>query len=110
MTVKKGSTAAHQELVSDILIKYGADTRYRLWSNNTGTVFTRGRKISFGLTGSSDIIGLRRCDGKFLAIEIKTGKAVQSKKQKDFQKMIEAFGGIYILARKKKVPELEKMD
>ena len=106
--VKKGSTAAHQQLVSEILLEYGADARYRLWANNTGVVFTKGRKISFGLTGSADIIGLRRKDGKFLAIEIKTGRAVQSQDQINFQKMIEEFGGIYILAREKNIPELER--
>ena len=56
------------------------------------------RVISFGLPGSPDLIGIL-INGRFLAIEVKTGNARQSNVQKNFQKMIEKFGGTYILAR-----------
>jgi len=56
------------------------------------------RVISFGLKGSSDIIGIIK-PGKFLAIEVKTGAAVQSKQQLAFAKMVTIMGGVYILAK-----------
>jgi len=56
------------------------------------------RVIHFGLKGSGDIIGLT-CDGKFLGLEVKTGRAIQSKAQKKFQQMIEKFGGRYFVVR-----------
>jgi hypothetical protein len=93
-----GSTELHEKLVNEILATFGSNNGIRIWKNNTGMAFQRGRPIKFGLKGSSDIIGILS-DGTFLAIECKTGKARQSQHQKNFQKMIEQFGGIYILAR-----------
>ncbi len=60
----------------------------------------RDRFISFGLKGAADISGII-VGGVRLEIEIKSGEAKQSVEQKNFQKMIEKFGGIYILARSK---------
>jgi len=37
--------------------------------------------------------------GRFIAIEIKTGKAVQSKHQKAFQAMVEKNNGLYFVVR-----------
>lgn len=54
--------------------------------------------VRFGLVGSADIIGILK-GGTFLAIEVKTGKARQSKQQLAFQKMITDFGGHYLVAR-----------
>ena len=71
-----------------------------MWKNATGTARSHdGRRvIKFGLEGSSDIFGITS-DGRFLAIECKTGKAVQNKRQIAFEKMVTFFGGRYILAR-----------
>jgi hypothetical protein len=57
-----------------------------------------GNFIKFGKRGSSDLLGITS-DGKMLCIEGKTGKATQSSVQKNFQKMIEKFGGRYIVAK-----------
>jgi len=97
---KQGSNAAHAELVKLILVAIGASPKCRVWSNNTGIgrSLNSERIIHFGLKGSSDIIGLT-CDGKILCLEVKTGKAIQSKAQKNFQKMIEKFGGRYYVIR-----------
>ena len=94
-----GSTAEHQCLVNSILVKYGALPQLRIWKNATGSAQVNGRYLKFGLIGSSDIIGISY-RGQFLAIECKTGSAKQSPQQILFQKMIEKFGGIYVLARK----------
>jgi hypothetical protein len=71
-----------------------------MWKNATGTAksFDGKRVIKYGLVGSADLTGIlsdgRRCD-----IEVKTGNAVQSPAQKNYQKMIEEMDGVYILAR-----------
>jgi hypothetical protein len=71
----------------------------RVWRNETGVGFNgRGGRLRYGLKGSSDIIGITR-DGKFLAIEAKTGNAKQSTQQKNFQSMVETFGGNYFVVR-----------
>lgn len=57
-----------------------------------------GNMISYGLKGSADIIGLLNT-GRFLAVEVKTGMARQTKEQKAFQQMIDKLGGLYIVAR-----------
>lgn len=92
--------AAHEALVDDILLAHGSGPERTLWRHPTGRMQAKsGAWFSFGLKGSSDIIGLTSCCGRFLGIECKTGKAVQNKGQKRFQKMIEDHGGVYILAR-----------
>ena len=72
----------------------------RAWRNETGVALSIDgkRKIRFGLKGSSDILGILK-GGRLLAIEVKTGRAVQSKQQKNFEKMINFMGGLYIIAR-----------
>jgi hypothetical protein len=68
------------------------------WRNNTGTLPTaHGTRISFGLPGSSDIIGIF-C-GRFVGIEVKTRTCRQSAQQKRFQAAVERAGGLYVLAR-----------
>lgn len=44
-----------------------------LWRNNTGSLQDKkGRWVQFGLcVGSSDLIGIRKLDGRFIAIECK---------------------------------------
>ncbi len=50
--------------------------------------------VRFGLVGSADILGIYR-GGFFLALEVKTGEAEQTKRQLAFEKMIWSFGGHY---------------
>lgn len=90
----------HNELVNRILILLHSHNLGRFWNNPTGAVKTaNGHFQRYGLVGSSDIIGINNT-GKFVGIEIKTGAtSVQSKHQKNFQKMIEKQGGFYFLIR-----------
>lgn len=70
-----------------------------MWSNQTGAIKSAsGRFQRYGLIGSSDILGLTP-DGQFFAAEIKTGKAVQNKHQKAFQRAVERRSGIYFIVR-----------
>jgi hypothetical protein len=57
------------------------------------------RIIKYGLVGSADILGILGPFGRFLAIEIKTGNAKQSKQQHAFEKMIISRGGLYFVYR-----------
>ena len=99
-------TKAHQELLKAILFKFGARRDMKIWANNTGATKTAdGRFVRFGLVGSADILGLMK-GGRFLAIEVKTGRAKQTPQQKKFEQMITDLGGLYILARS--VEDVEK--
>ncbi len=56
------------------------------------------RTFRYGLTGCADIVGISRPGGRFIAIEAKVGDDVQRSSQSAFQRMVEAFGGVYVLA------------
>lgn len=93
----------------------------RFWRNNTGQawmgraiqltagqkftaqhgdVLIRGaRPVRFGLNGSADIIGMSGPAGRFIAVETKMPKGQQSEDQRNFQRMVESLGGVYVLAR-----------
>tara|TARA_B100001248_G_scaffold239629_1_gene205017 strand:+ start:1402 stop:1761 length:360 start_codon:yes stop_codon:yes gene_type:complete len=77
--------------------------RVSAWRNNTGTAFYENKKgsrrrVSYGLKGSSDYIGLIKPTGRFLGIEAKGDDGKQRKEQSQFADMITDYGGIYILA------------
>ena len=88
------------ELQAEILLAVGSRPDCRIWRNNTGVGRTLSgqRVIRFGLVGSADLLGILR-GGRFLAVEVKTAKGRQSEAQRNFQRMVEAMGGIYVLAR-----------
>lgn len=72
---------------------------------NSNGVVSDAIPLTFGTKGQADINGLvsirvgRRRVGVRLEIEIKSGEASQRPDQRTWQRMIEALGGIYILAR-----------
>ena len=63
------------------------------WRNNSG----KKGKYTFGLKGSSDIIGILP-NGRFLAIEVKYGKNKPSEDQVAFIKNINDNGGLAFVA------------
>lgn len=100
---------AERDLVYAILSTWGAHPRLRIWRANTGVGWFAGgapaRKtdpgaypVHFGTPGQADISGLVLPAGRRLEIECKA-KTRQSDDQKSFQRMIENFGGLYVLAR-----------
>lgn len=98
------NTHAHQDLVDAILLRHGARSDLTLWPRNTGKVQTiDGRWVTFGMKGAADIEGIyspcQHIRGHHVEIEVKTGKAVQTKQQRRFQLMIDRRGGTYIVAR-----------
>lgn len=54
--------------------------------------------FKYGLVGSPDIVGFGP-NGAFIGIEAKTGNAVQTVEQKNFQKTCNLFGAHYLVAR-----------
>lgn len=88
------------ELQAEILLAVGSRPDCRIWRNNTGVgrSLSGDRVIRFGLVGSADLLGILR-GGRFLAVEVKTKRGRQSEPQRNFQRMIESMGGIYVLAR-----------
>jgi hypothetical protein len=90
----------HSNLLNLTLLEISHARVAKAWRNETGTArsFDNERVIKFGFKGSSDIIGITR-SGKFLAVEIKTGKDDLRPEQKVFKKVIEENGGRYFLIR-----------
>lgn len=87
-------------IVKAILAALGRDPRIRIWRNNTGAFKdVTGRLVRYGLPGSADITGILRRGGRRLEIEVKTATGRQSPQQQAFQRMVETYGGVYILAR-----------
>ena len=69
------------------------------WRNNTGSIRTAdNRFISFGLVGSSDILGCLN-DGRLLAVECKSDTGKLSEQQKEFLEKVRKLGGLSIVAR-----------
>lgn len=90
-------TKNHEALLKKCLVMLSSEG-FLVWKNNIGVVKTETRYQTYGLKGSPDIIGCTP-SGVFFGCEVKTGKAVQNKHQKAFQKAVEKRNGIYIVVR-----------
>lgn len=88
----------HTELCRAVLLKFGASPHWRIWLNNVGSAKVSGGFVSFGLPGSTDIIGFDRL-GRFIALEVKTGDAVLNKNQRGFHKACMLYNVNYALVR-----------
>jgi hypothetical protein len=82
-----------------ILRAWGAHPRLRIARVNTGAAMVKGRLVRFGVPGTADICGVIAPAGRFLAIEVKSTSGKQREAQKTFQRVVEAMGGLYVLAR-----------
>ncbi len=79
------------------LMDYLSYKNVYVWRNNSGALpDRRGRLVFFGKVGSSDILGVQRGTGKFIAIEVKrpdmSYKPTQP--QLDFLQQIHDCGGL----------------
>lgn len=87
------------QLVSDILHEFGSLPTLRLWRANVLVARTRtGQVVRAGIVGQADISGIR-VGGQRIEVECKAGRGQQTEAQRNWQAMIEKFGGLYILAR-----------
>jgi hypothetical protein len=71
----------------------------RAWRTEVGLFRDmRGHKHMIGVKGMADILGL--CPGgRALAVEVKTGRGVQTTEQLAFARMFAGMGGLFVLAR-----------
>ena len=122
MQKAKGSSAAHTKLLKECLVALGKKfSTGRFFRNEVGEgwffppwmrVFSQEDKryLVYCLSPDTpDIVGFTEIEvtldmvGKKLAVftgyEIKTGNAVQTSGQKNFQKILESMGGRYIVVR-----------
>ncbi len=89
--------AAHKLFKNHLILALSEAGAY-VWANETGTIQAKaGYYITYGKTGSADILGVWH--GLFLAVEAKTGTGRQSEHQTIFQTNIAKQGGIYHVAR-----------
>ena len=82
-----------------ILAAWGAHPRLRIARVNTGAAMLKGRLVRFGVPGTADIVGLIAPTGRLLMIEVKAAKGKQRDAQVVMQRVMTAFGGLYIVAR-----------
>lgn len=87
-----------KRIQNEILRTFGTTARLRLWRSNSGVARMGDRVVRFGIPGQADLTGILP-DGRRLEIEVKSANGVQSPEQRAYQKMIEKFNGVYILAR-----------
>lgn len=87
-------------LVQSILIEFGSRPGLRIWRHNVGAARSKaGALVRFGQPGQADIMGIRAPHGQLVAIECKSPTGRQTEDQRKWQRMIEAHGGLYVLAR-----------
>lgn len=87
-----------KQIQNAILREFGTRRDMRVWRQNTGVGKFGNRTVRFGVPGAADLTGLLP-NGTRLEIEVKTEGGRQSNDQRNYQRMIERFGGVYVLAR-----------
>ena len=96
------NSAEHTALVNSILLALGRRPDVLIWKSQNGVfraMEDHRRIVKTGVNGQSDISAIVAPRGRFVSIEVKTGKGVQSSAQKAWQKAVKDRGGIYCLAR-----------
>jgi hypothetical protein len=103
-------------LQADILLKWGAHPRVRLWRTNAGAAWIRTtggtgyRPIKMNPTGSTDLTGVVKLNNcinisgvaspvaAFVGIEVKRPGGVVTPEQLRWRDMLLAMGAVYVLA------------
>lgn len=86
------------QIQAEIMRAFSTRTDMRLWRANVGAARFKGRVVTFGVPGQADLTGILP-GGVRLEIEVKKPGGRQSKQQVAYQRMIERFGGVYVLAQ-----------
>lgn len=93
-----------EKQIQSQIINYLNWNGFTVWRQNTGAMEQeyKGTKrlVRFGKVGMADIIGLRKKDGKFIAVECKrpTSKNTLTQQQAMFLETIKISGGIAFMA------------
>ncbi len=94
----------------DVAVAWGSHPRVRFARINTGVGwFCNGQParktdpgaypVRFNPKGTADLVGIIAPQGQMLMIEIKSATGRQTKEQQTMQRVVTAFGGVYICAR-----------
>ena len=89
---------SEKAIQNDILRAFGTKPWMRLWRANAGVARIGDRVVRFGVPGQADLTGILP-GGRRLEIEVKSTDGRQTEEQRNYQRMIERFGGVYVLAR-----------
>jgi len=87
----------HTELKNRIIDAANRIDGCFVWNNPTSAMPVDDRFIRFGTPGAPDILGV--VCGSAIAIEVKTGSAIQSEAQKRWMNTFKENGGQYHVAR-----------
>jgi hypothetical protein len=85
------------ETLHAIQVDIGARPEVRIFRNNVGVARdpTSGQHLRFGLiAGASDLIGIVKPRGRFLALEVKSARGRLRPEQQAFLDMVNNMGGI----------------
>jgi hypothetical protein len=93
-----GARVLESQLTPVLLQILCGGTGLCLWRNVLG--YDQVRKLRYGLgTGSADYVGLYAPAGRFVAVELKTGRGRQSTEQVAWEALVAKLGGIYAVVR-----------
>jgi len=87
--MQDSSGALTENQIQRSILDYLTKSPYvvKVWRNNTGGIYRRGRYIKFGEPGIPDILGFTTL-GTFFAIEVKKPKKKPTKEQADFIELV----------------------
>ena len=85
---------AHRNLKNEVRLALGRREDVVMWNNESGVARYGAQTVRYGVgKGGSDLIGVIKPSGRFIALEVKTGKARLTKEQKLFLALVRKFGG-----------------
>lgn len=98
------ATSTHAGLVAAILIRHGADPRWRLWKQPSGMFIAHGprgdRHVRVGVPGMSDLGGVMLDgSGRLISIEVKTGRDRLRPEQAAWRDLMLRAGALWCEAR-----------
>lgn len=86
------------EIQQAILLALGGRRDLRIWRNNSGVAFGKGRAVRFGVVGQADLSGILK-GGRRLEIEVKRRGERPTEEQVSFGAMIQRYGGVWAVVR-----------
>jgi hypothetical protein len=93
-------TRAVPEKESDIqrtILDWLAARKIFHYRQNSGAVQTENRFFRFGAVGAPDIVAV--IGGRYVGIEVKAARGIQSSAQREFEGRLRMAGGVYVIAR-----------
>jgi hypothetical protein len=92
----------HKNLKNAIRLALGKRGDVVIWNNESGVAEYQDRPVRYGVgKGGADLLGICNVQGvgRFIALEVKTGKATASAEQKMFLALVRKYGGYATVVR-----------